>query len=503
MIHKNNSKLINNSFYSMADFLIVTSLSFIFWLIVGKTLSVENFGIIATSINISLLISAVALIGLPNATTSLISKYLHKRNTKKIKGLIKFSFKFSFLVNSLISLSILIFSDKISTFTNLPIEAIWITSLLIFGWTFWLLTTGILQGFERMKTIYKSNLIGNIIKISFTLILFLIFSNFIGPLIALLISLIVTIFMRYNIFHLRNSYKIDIKYIFKKYSLPLFLPSIIWLIFLNLPNIILNSLTTNFITGLFALSLTIATPILFIPMTLNQALFPIISRLSVQKNTDKIKSKLITSVIRYSIFISFPIISLLIIFSNEIILIFSQLEYLQSSELFILVIPATFLLGIGQIFILSIFSLGKRKAVINITIISILLFVVFSIPATIFLSGFGMGLVYLFSMLFLVLTSYFYIKNKIKLKIQYKSILKIFTASFIFIIIILPLNNLFDSLFVKIFLVISGILIYLVVLKLINYYTKEDLKVLKYLGSKSNILNKILKSLMNILSIKY
>lgn len=495
-----SDRLISNSVYLMMDWITITVLSLILWLVVGKTLPTAGYGIVATSVNISLLIAAFSLLGLPSAVTNLISRFAKKNQWKKIKGLIKFSVKFSIIVNISAAVAITLLSPQLALVLNLPIEAIWMVALLIFGWTFWLLTNGFLQGFQNMRLIFKSNLVGHLFKVGLPITLALIGFGFLGPLLGFLIGFLVTIAMRYETFVVRGGTKIQGRKVLFGIAIPVFIASVMWLIFTNLPNVILNAIKSPDVTGIFAIALTVATPITFIPMTLSQALFPVTSGLSVTRNPAKRQSKLIALVVKYAAFITLPIIALLLVFSSQIILFFSQPQYLPATQLLPIVAVAALFLGIGQILVSSVFAIGKIKMTRNITIAVATIFLAISIPLTFLLSSFGMAIAYLLSMMVLILSSFLFLKRTIKFSIDWKSIGKIFIAVLIFVAITYPLNAILHTTILKIAVILLGIVAYFSALGFLRYYTMDEVKVVRYMMSRSASLKKFLRPLEKLLS---
>lgn len=480
--------LMSNSFYLMVDWIAATVLSMVFWLIVGKTLDTSGYGIVATTVNISLIIAALGMVGIRDVVVNLISRYSKRRMKDKVNGVVKFSLKFV-LVSSVVSAGVVaIFSPQIASIINLPFETVLLVPVMIFGWGMWLLTTGILQGVQNMKMVFTTNLIGQIVKVALPIAFFFTTLGTVGPVIAFVASLLIIAALRVPGIPFGKSSPVNGRNIIIKLSLPVFISSVMWLVFTNLPNIILNSIKSPDITGLFALALTLVTPIVFIPMTLNQALFPITSGLSETKNPKGRQSKLISMVIKFAAFTTLPLIALLLVFSREVILFFSQPQYISAAELLPIVAPAAILLGIGQILVSNIFAIGKPIVTRNITIAVTILFIAMSIPATFMFSHFGMAYSYLVSMLVLVVTSFMYLNRKIGLSIEWKSIGKIMAAVLVFVAIALPLNGLTSSIPVKIAIALVGVAAYFLVLVPIRYYSMDEISILRYITSRSRSL---------------
>jgi hypothetical protein len=80
------------------------------------------------------------------------------------------------------------------------------------------------------------------------------------------------------------------------------------------------------------------------------------------------------------------------------------------------------------------------------------------------------------------------LKKSIDLKIDFKSLGKIFLATLLFTGITLPVVVIFDSVLIKLVSILIGGLAYLAVLAPLRYYSIDEVKVVRYLSSKSNVL---------------
>lgn len=496
-----SARLISNSFYLMVDWAMATVLSLVFWLIVARTLPVSGYGIVATTVNTSLLIAAFGMVGVGSVVTNLISRYAKKGQMEKVKGLVKFSLKFVLAVDIVAAAAVAVLSPQIADLLNLPIQAIWMVSVLIFGWGLWFLTNGFLQGLQNMRLFFLSDLVGQVIKLSVPLALFFIGLSFLSPIIAFGISMLATALIRIPFLPFGKSSRVNGREIVIKLGLPIFVASVMYLIFTNLPNVILNSIKSADVTGIFALALTLVTPIVFIPMTLSAALFPVTSGLSVTSNPNRRQSKLISLVIKFAAFITIPLIALLLVFSNQIIIFFSgKVENLVASQLLPIVAPAAILLGIGQILVSSIFAIGKPKATRNVTIAATAIFLGLSIPATFLFSSFGMAAAYLISMVVLVLTSYFYLRRKINLKVDWSAIGKILLATLVFTAIAYPLNLILHGTVLKLLAIAIGAVAYLLVMVPLGYYSSDEIRILRHLSSRSKRMRGKLEPIEKFLS---
>ena len=78
---RSTKQLFSNSFYLISRWLIMITSSLLFWIIIGKLLNPEQYGIISTSMNFISVLTGIVLLGLPQALIKLISE--DKKNIKK------------------------------------------------------------------------------------------------------------------------------------------------------------------------------------------------------------------------------------------------------------------------------------------------------------------------------------------------------------------------------------------------------------------------------------
>jgi O-antigen/teichoic acid export membrane protein len=283
-----------------------------------------------------------------------------------------------------------------------------------------------------------------------------------------------------------KSVRLDFSSIFM-YSLSAFVASIAMVGFANTPNIILNVLVGSAVTGLFAVSLTITSPIFTIPSVLNSALFPIMSSLSANKGGRVSQKILINMVLRYAFLITLPIIAILMIFSDTIILFFSSGDFLPAKQFLPIVGIGGFIFGIGGILNSSIYAIRKPVISRNITLLTFIIFLSLSIPLSILFSGMGMAIAYLISVFVFCSASAVYLKKFIGLSIDWISIAKVLAVVVVFASILFGINFVASSTLLKVVGVLLASLIYFILLIPLKFYKKEDLRILGFLSDKSPI----------------
>ncbi len=168
---KIKDKLISNTTYLFLDWFFIALFSMFFWLIVGKTLSPESYGIIATSIQISLFLSHLTLLGLGAASRKLISELSERGIKDKVQGIINYSLKTVTFTSVVLVLILILFSFQISTYLKLKPEVIWIISFLIVFDSMGAILSSFYHGFQNMKKFFLTNFLGHLMKVIISLIL--------------------------------------------------------------------------------------------------------------------------------------------------------------------------------------------------------------------------------------------------------------------------------------------------------------------------------------------
>ena len=494
-------KLISNTVYLFLDWLVLTSMGFLYWIIAGKTLLPEEYGIVSTSVNFAVVLGGLSFLGINVATWKLIPEYLEKKEIRKIKALIKFSLKIVIISNVLLAIILTVLSWHLASALKVTVPVIWITVLIIVVYSLATQIGSIIYGFQNMKKFFMTDCYCQLTRVATSTILIFLGFRYFGPLIGLFLGfLILTVLRLFSIPFKGKTEKIDQRHIMFEYSLPAFIAGLAWILFINGQYVLLTILQNPEVTGIFTVAMIITSIIATVPAIMTNALLPIISQLSANYKANKKQSYLIKMVFRYAIFISLPISIFLVIFSRQVILIFSRPEYLEATQLFPVLALAAIVYGCGNVFLNNIYALGKPKVNRNIVIVTTTIFLLLAIPLTSKFSALGLSLAYLSAVTILALLSYFFIKKYSKITLPWGSILKLVAASLISLIFLYFITSFTQGLFFGlIFAFISG-LIYLSVLIPMKFYMMEDVRALELVANKSPILRKQISCLAKFLS---
>jgi len=191
--------------------------------------------------------------------------------------------------------------------------------------------------------------------------------------------------------------------------------------------------------------------------------------------------------------------SALLIFSKQIVLIFSREEYLSATIIFPILVPTSFLFGIGEIFLSNLYAIGKPKTQRDIVIVTTLLFFIFSFFLIPRFSSLGIALSYFFSSLLRLLLGYFYLKKSFPLKLPLNEFFKCLVSSLLAFSLLYYLSRFTVGLMDYIFAGICGIL-YLIFLYIMRFYNRDDVRIVEIIQLRIPFFKPFLEQLRNFLS---
>lgn len=495
-------KLISNTVYLISNWFSVSFLSFLYWLVAGKNLLPQEYGIVSTSINLIVLLSGIAALGLGTAVWKLIPEYLAKRQKGKVKNLIRFSLTIILISNILIAAFLLIFYPFLTSVLKVPFTVILIVALSIIIYSFSSQLDSILYGFQNMKRVFATYLTGHVARVIITVILIFLGFTYFGPIIGFAMGFLLAALLKISAVRFKaQTGNIDKNFVMVDYALPAFIAGLATIVFTSSPYIILTGLTSAAVTGIFSIAMILTSMVADMPGILTTALFSITSKLCAAVNAKERQRYLIKLVFRYALFISLPVAIFFVLFSRPVILIFSRPDYLVASELFPILALAAIIYGCGNIFLSNLYAIGKTKTNRNITIATTLIFLVSSIPLTLIffsmdptnkvLPAIGLSLAYIFSVSILFVLSFYYLRKFIHLTLPLKTIAKLLMSSLIALAFLYITSSFVHGTLSFILAAIAAI-IYLIVLLPLKFYSKEDIEVIKYASKKLPFKKRIL-----------
>lgn len=495
---KVREKLFSNTFYLFLDSILISLLSFIFWLIAGKTLNPSDYGIIVTAINFVLFVYYFAMFGIPNALTKLIPEFIARKKMKSVYSLISMSLKPIFIGLVVLNSIFLLFSIQLSALLKIPYNAFVISVISISTITIVVLLGSILYGFQNMKKYFMTDLATFVTKIFLSIFLLILGFGYFSFLIGFTMGYILTIFLRLDLKYFKSDHnQVPYKKLFE-YSIPAFVSSISLAFINNSQYIILSILKNTEVTGLFAIAFIISSVVGITPGVLTSALFPIVSSMPMNKSKTK-QCYLISLIFRYSLFIVAPLATLLLVFSKYAVLFFAKSDFLRSTTYFPIIIPGAILYGLANIYFNNLYAIGKPKIFRNISIFITLLFLSTSLLLVNYFSAIGLSFAYLITMLALFVLSFFYINKFIGQCVFISDTIKILVASSLMLVLTLFLREFVNSLFVLFVVSFVALIFYILILLFFKFYNKEDIFLLENISRYLPFLDKKISSVTKLI----
>jgi O-antigen/teichoic acid export membrane protein len=440
-------------------------------------------------------------LGINTAHIKLIPEVLKKRGMKGVHSLIILSIKPLIISLLLFSIVFLVLSSQISTLLKIPHDAMYLNIFSIISFALFTFFGSVLYSLQKMRWYFKTEFFQFLFRIVFGVIFLFLGLKYLGLLFGFFLSYLLFLLLRLDINYFKGSEKsLSYRKLFN-YAFPALITTIAWALITNGQYVLLTALKGTEVTGTFAVAFISTSIIGMIPSVLTSALLPIISDLSTDRNTKDKQNHLIYLVLRYALFLTFPIVVLWFIFPKYIVLFMSKPEFIESASYFSMLVPASALYGLGIIFLNSIYIIGYPKKSRNISIVTSLFFLLVSIPLINYFSAAGLSFAYLMSMALFFVMSFIVLKKLIKIKFPFNDFKKIVLASLTISLLLYLLRPFVNSFFWIIPFGIISAAFYLSVLLWLRFYRIEDIKILEFLSDHLP-LGKYLLPIINFLKNK-
>lgn len=383
------STIVKNSIWTSGGGILAQFITPIISVISTRILGVELYGVFNLLAYWGNLLADFARIGTGDSLLRFIPKYKSRNKDTLIAEVISFTFTVPLIISCLVMVLVIVFSYDLSNilFKNYQYSNyIVLYSPTIVFTTIYLTFISILHSFKNQKrVVFARDIIANLSKL-FTLILFAflgyklaaaLLSNLMRDLTIVGITLffLVKYFKKHlAFFKLNYSEKKD----FSKYSLTLFGQSLFNKYTFRLDVIFLGFLRNTFEVGLYSVALKIQPFIYMVSSSMSLIFSPIVVELFEKKDFGNL-SFIYKKVTKWTFMISFPLVCIIVIFSQKILSIFGSSFILASNSLIILCLGSLMadILGLsGQI----INMIGKPMInLINsifLTVIMVILFII-------------------------------------------------------------------------------------------------------------------------------
>ena len=493
-----------NLFWGVTLSTLITSIGVI---IIGRTLSVEEMGIVSVVLIAPNLIKSFRDFGIDQATIKYIAQYRSENKLGKIKQVLATEIFFEFVFGLLLSIISFLLSDFMAVTLERPEIGglIQIASIIIFAEALLKAAQVAFTGYERMGYYSISMVIQSTVKTG--LMVFLVINGYgvygatIGDVVSYVfagsLSIVLVYFILYNkLKHEKVNLEIlnTLKYMFK-YGIPVSIAWIINAFLTQFYHFLIAIYSTDLIMGNYQIALSFAVIVTFFVVPLNTILFPAFSKIDAKKEPEILK-KVFRSSVKYSTLIVIPATFAVSILSEPATSTIFGEKY-ELTPLYLSLYVGIYLytafggLSAGNL----INSQGRTEINLKFTLITAVMGLSLSLLLVPLFGVVGLLVTYLIAGIPSTLLALLWIKRNYDATIDWNSSIRIVLSSaltsiltYLFIIQLNQTNwiNLFIGA-----IIFFGL--YIVISPLIGSVTKDDIKYLKEmiktLGSLSSILN--------------
>lgn len=453
--------------------------SFIWTMIIARSLNLADFGILNFAITFTGLINVFCGFGINLYTTKILSKDF-TNNHEKLGSIFLLKIILAILT-VILSLFCLILIKK----DVLTIEVSLIMTLEIILLSFTELLNGIFQAIEKIKYQVYGTFINNGIMLSLISLVFLLNLGLFGVVFAYCISYIFSVmylFLKIKDFSFNYSINLSFwKNILKK-SLPFGIIAIFSTIYFSIDSVMINLMVGNAATAIYSVAYKIMAVFTTIYMAYMYVIFPLMVKLN--NNSINLKSgEVFNDMIKFSyeksieylLLLTLPIVLWVSFYSKDIILLLFEPKYVEAVDLLAILIWTIPFLFINGVSINFLNSTDKEMTALKVMGIASLVNIVLNSFMIFYYSYIGAGIITVLSEILIFLMFIFIIrKNQFNFTKEFSVYLaKLFLCSCVLAIVIFSLK--FDYLTI----VPVIVLVYLISLflsKTLDDFDKEIIK---------------------------
>lgn len=440
----------------------------------AQYLGAEGFGILSLGLSITTIFGIVVDMGLNTLTVreiarnkSLINKYIY--NITLIK-----------LILSILTFGLIYLTVNLIGYNSTVSNVIYTIAIYTIIYSFVGLLNAIFQANEKMEYVSINTIINSVLMFLGTLI-----GIYYGFTIQYFASLYVIssilVFIYISIMYLRNFSlpKIEIDLNFWKSSLneawPFGITTLSATLYTYIDSIMLSIMNGNEVVGWYSAAYKLMLITLIIPMTINVAIFPVMSKFF--KSSRESLTLLYERYFRYMIIIGVPMGFGTTILADKIILLIFGQGYTQSITALQILIWTMVITFAGASYIQLLQAINKQLIITKISLSCVIINIVLNlilIPKFSFIgASFATLITEIFLVVFIILSTH-RSGYGIKIKMVIKYLFKVLFASIIMSIFLLYFNSL--NLFLLMFM---GSLVYVAVLYKIRGIDEVDKNLIK------------------------
>lgn len=495
-----NLKLIaKSSIIVFAGIILSKIFLYVYRMIIGRYYGPEIYGLFSLSLIILTLLVAISSLGLSEGLVRYISLYLGEKQKNKIIYSVKISILISFISSVITGIFLFFLSDFISInfFHDFRLSIfLKISSFIIPLYTLSNVFLSIIRAFEKISWYsFIINILQNIIKL--IVLIFFIFLGFKAD--TLMISFLLGIFVMLIVAYLVCRHYISLvfeRYILNgkekkgilqaifNYSIPLMFSSVTFIIYSGIDSFVLAFFRGTYDVGIYNAAIPLVALMGLIPDLFIQLFYPLVTKEFAKKNFELIK-ELSKQISKWIFMLVLPIFLIIFIFPEIIISLLFGEQYISAANSLRILSIGGFIFTFQGLLTVLLSMAGKSKILLINFLITLLLNLILNI---LFIPKYGLiGAAISTSFVWMIFTFILFIEIKkivhfipLKRAIGKILVISLIPASLLFILKMLIRMNLFSTLVLIIFFVLS----YLILMYITGCFDKKDLMILRSIKRK-------------------
>jgi stage V sporulation protein B len=479
------SKLVKGTVIIIIFTLVSALLGYILKIFLAKSLSIYEIGLFYSVFGFISFFIFIRDLGLCNSFVYFIPTYIVKKLNSEIKKIIIFSLLVQFIIGILLAFLFMLSSNFLSIYYFKDEQAI----LLIIWLSVYFVLESVIEVLHRVFHSYQNMFLTKLIEFSIQFIstILIICGIILGfPISYFGIYYVITVIITSGIFFFIFYYKLFINFFSVKYNLlksdiSKFINYSIPTMFGDLAEEIFSKQSIFFITlflgldsvGYYVMALSLASISSFLNKAMVQVFAPKISELFIKKHTTTL-SFYLNEIITFSYIFAIPVSLIFIVFSKEILVLFYGNNYAIASSLFILHSIYFLFINLKGILKRVFMSVGIPRLARNVSIVTVVSNLILNFILIPKYGLIGAGIADLISGILSVIVSIYLHVKLVKIRLPCNSFINIFIASIPLYFSMSILKKYLSFPLLPNLIIIIGFsliiyLIFLVVLKIINY----------------------------------
>ncbi len=472
-------KIISNIFYYFLDLLTVTVAGYIFWMLMGKMLPPEQYGVLTAVVALFYVVSTITMLGFTEALPKLLPELLSRGRREALGGMIKYALKIATVFGVFVSLAIWFGAGKLSqmfygnTGMAMPLQAL---AAMLFIANIGNVAKAALQGMQNFRAMFASDLVGSVGRLFVAAGLVTLGWAAIGGLAAWVFYFaVLAVICGALALKAHPAGQFDRRELWR-FSSPSMFSLLGYYLILQGGVLVLAALTNAQTVAYFGVAVLFGQVLIFIPTVIAGALLPSISELWVG-HKEKVQ-KLLSASIKLTFLTVLPFTILFILGSRLLVQLVYSSQYISAATLFPAYMAASFLYGPVILLLITLYAIGKPMtrlaiiaagAIINIGACFVL------VPA---IGLTGAAFAFMTSQVVMLLASLVVVTRSARLHFSKRSLMVI-PAAIVFGAILWT-HNFVSSVWLKVLIALVALAVYGLVLLATKVVGKKELILLDY-----------------------